>query len=422
MNDFNAIVAALGGIVLVLGLLSRWLERSPLPAPLLALAIGVLLGPQLLSVLDLEALGNRPTILEKAARLTLGIGLVGIALRVPREFPRRHWRTLLVLLGIGMPLMWGISTLLAYLILGLPFWLSALIGAILTPTDPIASSPVVTGPTAEANLSEELRHTISLESGANDGLGYLFVFLPLLMLTRPPGEAIERWLAHTLLWQVGVATAVGLALGWAAGKLLEWAEAHDAIEDDWRLIYTVSLALFTVGIGRVIGSDEVLMVFAAGMAFTEVVTARERHEEERGQEAVNRFFAIPMFILLGAALPWDGWRLLGWRGVLLAAAVLLLRRIPVLLLLRPWLGTVHGVPAALFVGWFGPIAIAAVYYASLVEHRLGQPVVWHVVSLVICVAAVAFGTTAAPFTRWYGRITAANRSRDAGREAAGALG
>ena len=156
------------------------------------------------------------------------------------------------------------------------------------------------------------------------------------------------------------------------------------------------------------------MVFAAGAAFVQTVSREERTEEDRGQEAVNRFFAVPIFVLLGIAIPWDGWRELGWSGVGLAVAVLLLRRPPVLLLLRPIIGTVKSTREALFLGWFGPIAVAAIYYASLMEHRLGQPVVWHAVSLIVCVSVLVHGMTGAPGTRLFGR-TARDGSADGAR-------
>lgn len=402
---FNVIVAVLGGLILVLGLGSKWLAKSPVPATLLALLAGILLGPAVLGIVDPSALGERPLILEKAARLTLGIGLVSVALRIPKEYPRRHGREMLVLIGAGMVLMWCISTALVYLILGLPFWLAALIGAVVTPTDPIAATPIVTGLVAEENLPERLRNAISFESGGNDGLSYLFVFLPFLMLTRPPEEALAHWFLRTLLWEIGVATAFGLVLGYMAARLLQVAERGDLIKDDWRLVYTVALALLAVGAGRLIQSDEVLVVFAAGAAFTQVVGADDRKDEERGQEAVNRFFSIPIFALLGTAIPWAGWWELGWSGVLLVVCLMLLRRPPVLLLLRPVLPNLRRRADALFLGWFGPIAVAAIYYGSLVEHRLANPLVWDVVSLVVCASVLIHGVTATPLTRLYGRTT-----------------
>lgn len=64
---------------------------------------------------------------------------------MPVGYASTNRRLLLVLLGILMPLMWIGSGLLAYLILGLPFWVCVLIGAIVTPTDPVVASSIVAG-------------------------------------------------------------------------------------------------------------------------------------------------------------------------------------------------------------------------------------------------------------------------------------
>jgi sodium/hydrogen antiporter len=417
MEPLDLVVLIVGALVLGLGLVSEWLERSPAPASLLSLIAGVALGPAVLGVFDPAMLGDRATVLERMTRLALGVGLVAVALRIPREFPRRHWRTLLVLTGLGMPLMWVVSTGLVYLILPVPLWMAAVIGAIVTPTDPIAASPIVTGPTARENLPGRVRHAISFDSGANDGLGYLFVFLPALLLTRPTDEAWRHWLVHTLLWEVIVATAAGLVLGYTAARLLRWAEARGSIESDWRLVYTVAMALTALGIGRWMGADELLVVFAAGIAFVQVVSGEDRRVEEHGEEAVNRFFAVGTFALLGTALPWDGWAELGWSGAALAAAVLVLRRPVPLLLLRPLLPDLRSLPDALYVGWFGPIAVAAVYYAALMEELLGAPVVWHAASLVIAASVVAHGVSATALTRLYGTHTGERAAIRARREA-----
>ena len=389
----------------MLGLGSKWLEESPVPATLVALLFGVLIGPEVLDIIDPIELGEKTVILESTARLVLGIGLVSVALRIPKTYPRQNWRQMIILIGLGMLLMWAFSTALIYLILGIPFWLAALIGAILAPTDPIAASPIVTGPVAKKNLPDRLRHAISFESGANDGLSYLFVFLPLLMLTRPPESALSHWLELTLLWEVLAATAFGLLLGYGAAKLLKAAERRDLIQENWRLIYTVALSMLAVGGGKLIRSDEVLVVFAAGAAFVQVVNEDERGEEEKGQEAVNRFFSYPIFTLLGTAIPWAGWWSLGWSGVLLVVAILLLRRPPVLLLLKPFMPALHSKKDALFLGWFGPIAVAAIYYGSLAEHRLKEPLIWDVVSLVICASVLAHGVSSTPLSRLYGKAT-----------------
>lgn len=407
MHHLNIILSSIGVLVLALGLASRPLQRSPFPPTLLALLAGIVLGPAVTDLIDLSELGNRSSIVEGAARVTLAIGLFGVALRVPRAFPRRHAKRLAAFIPAAMLLMWAVSAALVLLVLGLPLWLAALVGAIITATDPIAATPIVTGGEAERHIPEDLRHATSFESGANDGLAYLFVFLPFLLHTMAtPGEATVHWLVRTLLYDVGAATAVGLACGWAAGRLLQAAERRDLVEPKWRLVYTVAVALAVAGGGKLIGSDELLVVFAAGFAFVQVVSEDDRANEEQGQEAVNRFFSIPIFALLGLAIPWDGWMHLGAPGLLLAALVLLLRRPPVLLMLRRWMPGATGSREALFAGWFGPIAVAALYYAAMMGHKLSEPRIWDVVSLVVCASVVAHGMSAAPLTRWLGRARA----------------
>ncbi len=404
MSELNIALAAVGGSVLVLGLLSGLIRRSILSEPLVALLVGVLLGPTILGLLDPAGWGSQETILEQAARLTLAISLMGVALRLPEGEPFRGWRSLAVLLGLVMPLMWLTSGLLVYLILGVPFLVALLVGAVVTPTDPVVSSTIVTGELAEKNLPGRVRHTLSAESGANDGLAYPFVLLPILLLSRPPGEALSHWLAYTLLWEVGAAMVFGALVGYGAGRLLEWANGRGIVEQTSFLAYTIALSLVVLGGAKLLGTDGILAVFVAGLAFDAAVSESDRAEEERVQEAVNRFFILPIFVLLGLTIPWQGWLELGWPGLLLALAVLLLRRLPAVLALKPLLGRVHGMRDALFLGWFGPIGVAALYYANLSVSEAGVEEAWVVGSLIICASILVHGLSATPLTRLYGKL------------------
>jgi sodium/hydrogen antiporter len=404
LSELNVALTAVGGLVLVLGLLSALIRRSILSEPLVALLAGVLLGPAALGLLDPASWGSRETILEQAARLTLAISLMGVALRLPKREPLRGWRSLAVLLGLVMPLMWLASGLLVYLVLGVPFLVALLVGAVVTPTDPVVSSTIVTGELAEKNLPDRVRHTLSTESGANDGLAYPFVFLPIILLTRPPEEALLHWLTHTLLWEVGVAVVFGALVGYGAGRLLEWAHGKGVMEQTSFLAYTIALSLAVLGAAKLLGSDGILAVFVAGLAFDAAVSESDRAEEERVQEAVNRFFILPIFVLLGLTIPWEAWLKLGWAGLFLALAVLILRRLPAVLALKPLLGRVRGTRDGLILGWFGPIGVAALYYANLSVGEAGGEEAWVVGSLIICASILVHGLSATPLTKLYGKL------------------
>ncbi len=82
---------------------------------------------------------------------------------------------------------------------------------------------------------------------------------------------------------------------------------------------------------------------------------------------------------------------------------MLLRRLPWLLALTPLIPRAGGVRDGLFLGWFGPIGIAALFYATLAEHQAGMHEAWVVGSLVISVSVLVHGMSAAPLTHLYGR-------------------
>ena len=403
MSELNIALVAIGAVVLVIGLLSNLLRSTFLSTPIVALVAGVLLGPAVFGLLDPARWGTQEeTILEQATRLTLAISLMGVALRLPERFFFRNWRSIAVLLGLVMPFMWLASGLLVYLILGLPLLAALLVGAVVTPTDPVVSSTIVTGDVAEKNLPARLRHALSAESGANDGLAYPFVFLAILLLARPPGEAWTHWLTHSLLWEVGVAMLFGALAGYGAGWLLEWAEHKDTIEESFFLVYTIALSLVVLGAAKLLGSDGILAVFVAGLGFDFAVKG-DREQQQRVQEASTRFFILPIFVLLGLTIPWQGWVGLGWGGLILVVAVLLLRRLPAVLALNHFMKEVRGGGNALFLGWFGPIGVAALYYANLSLRETGIEAAWTAGSLVICASILIHGVTAAPLTKLYGR-------------------
>jgi sodium/hydrogen antiporter len=407
LNVLYVSLAAIGGLLPLLGLLGGLLkERTPVSEPLIALIAGVLIGPAVLGLLDLAALGNQTLILEEAALITLGVALVGVALRLPIGYSSSNWRLLFVLLGIVMPLMWIVGGLLAYLILGVPLWVAVLIGAIVTPTDPVVASSIVAGGVAERNLPARLRHAISSESGFNDGLALPFVVLPVLVLTEPPGEVLGHWLTHTILLEIVGGAALASLMGYLAGKTLRWAERKETMERTSLLTISLALSLSVLGVTELLHLNGVLAAFVAGIVFNFAGSSDAKESQEEIQEAISRFFDLPIFVLLGMALPWQGWLELGWRGPLLVVAVLVLRRLPTVLALRPLLGPLRGrARDVLFLGWFGPIGAAALYYAAFSLRETGIEEAWVVGSLIICASVLVHGVSATPLTKLYGRLS-----------------
>lgn len=387
--------------------------------PLVCAILGVLLGPVLLGFIQIDP-GHDPAaraLFREASRVTLAIAVLASAMRLPRGWLRRHWRSLFVALGPGMLLMWAAGAAIAWLWLGLPAMVCVLVGAILSPTDPVLSAPIVSGPLAHRTLPDDLRHGINAESGINDGLAAPFVMIPLfaILAARPgggEGHGIAGWLLHVLAIEVGSAVVLGALAGYVARRCMDWASRHPDTERSSMLTIAVALALATLAGLQAIGGNGVLGAFIAGAVLNESLGKDHKEHEEHQEhfnEAVARFFDLPIMFLLGAALPWSDWHALGWNGVAFAASILLLRRLPAWLLLGGLMSWTRPLSYRLFAGWFGPIGAAALFYACDAQDRLGIASIWPVVSLAVAASVVAHGITATHFSLFLRRRETRNR-------------
>lgn len=214
-----------------------------------------------------------------------------------------------------------------------------------------------------------------------------------------------------LLKEVVLAVVAGFVIGYLVGRLQRWATARDYIIKPSLLTVAVALTFGVLGFIRLFGADGILAAFAAGIAF-KLPTEEEADEQEKdAQEALERLFELPVFVMFGILLPWQGWIELGWRGVIFMGTVLLLRRLTVVVPASRFLPPVRQRADQFFTGWFGPIGIAAVYYATLVVHETGSHRAWQISSLVITASILAYGMSATPFTKLYGaRTDGANTS------------
>jgi NhaP-type Na+/H+ or K+/H+ antiporter len=401
LDQLNIVLVVFGTALLLLNAFSSTLQRISLPAPLVGLAFGALIGPYALDLVEMGDFGiAQETLLEHGSRLTLGVGLMSVGLRLPHGYWRPNRRWVIALVGLGMPAMWMVASGIVWAIPGVSLTVALLLGAILTPTDPVASTPIVTGSIAERNVPDRVRLNISSESGLNDGLGYAFVFLPLLTLTSRNGTPWSAWITDVILWEILGGVVGGIVIGALAAKLFVLVTTRNMLEESAYFGFMMPLALLVLGLLKLLGTDGILGVFVAAAVFGQMIPQKDEVQENMAEEIVSRFFTLPIFILLGIALPFDVWRTMSLYVPLLLLAAILFRRILTVWALRPLFRNLHSVPETFFLSWFAALGVSALYYATVAERLTGNATIFDYVALAITLSLIVHGVTATPFGAW----------------------
>jgi len=187
------------------------------------------------------------------SRLVLGVQLVLAGVQLPSKYLKKEWRSLALLLGPGMTIMWLVTSLLIFAFVPHISFLQALaVGACVTPTDPVLSNSIVKGKFADKNIPKELQKIITAESGANDGLGYPFLFLPLYLIEHlgsggdgdgSVAKAMGLWFGETWGYTIIFSVVYGAVVGWIAKELLHWAEEHKYVDKESFLVFAIALAV-----------------------------------------------------------------------------------------------------------------------------------------------------------------------------------
>lgn len=400
VNGLHVGYAVAGSLSVGLILVGKRLDSLPVTAPMVGLLAGVTLGPHALGVVVVAPQARTGLLLE-ATRLLLALSLMGAALRFPARSLVPVARSVAGLVGLAMPLAAAATAALAGWILRLPVGLAALLGACLSPTDPVLASGVVSGEAAEDHLPRPLRQALTVESAANDGLA-----LPLVLLALAPvlGEGILGG-AALAAYQVAVAVVLAVPAGYGAARALVAVSRRRQVDHTSELLLTLFLAVAVLGLARLVDGDGVLAVFVAGVAYNAAIGPEKRSAQDAIDEAFNRFLVAPAFVLFGALLPLPAWVELGWAAVPFAVAVLVLRRPPAVFALRPVLG-LSPLDAG-FAGWFGPMGVSALFYLALsIDEGVGDPRLFAAGTLAVAASTVVHGLTAMPGRRWYRARTA----------------
>ncbi|KAF7130931.1 hypothetical protein CNMCM5793_003866 [Aspergillus hiratsukae] len=389
--NFNIVCATLGGFISVFGLVSYlFKERFYLSEALISLLAGVVFSPHaanFIRPID-YALGSEQNLEEITlyfTRLVLGVQLVLAGIQLPKRYLQIEWKSLSLLLGPGMAAMWMCSSLMIWaMIPNFQFLHALIVAACITPTDPVLSNSIVKGKFADKNVPRPLQRIIVAESGANDGLGYPFLFFGLYLLkyigmdgagySGGAGKAMGLWFYETWVYTVILSVVYGIAVGWVSRELLHWAEEKRYVDRESFLVFAISLALFILGTCGMIGTDDLLACFVAGNVFTQDDWFRLETMDDSLQPTIDMLLNLAVFIWFGAVCPWSSFLSNNiipiYRLVFLGILILLVRRMPIIFAMHKYIHQIEHLFQAGFVGFFGPIGVGAIFYLSVAREYL----------------------------------------------------
>ncbi|EIE86851.1 hypothetical protein RO3G_11562 [Rhizopus delemar RA 99-880] len=302
---------------------------------------------------------------------------MAVGIELPKHYMKKEWLTMFMLLVPIMIFMWLVSGLFIWWLVPPINYLHALvIAACVCPTDPILANSVVKGRFAEKHVPAHIRNALSAESGANDGMGFPFLFLALFLISEENvGTAIGKWIYMTCLFQIALSCVIGLVVGYIARIILQWSEKNHLIDKPSFLCFAIALALFLMSMTGFSGSDDLLACFVAGNAFSWDDWFRQETEEAHFQEVIDMMLNLAVFVYIGAIIPWSdfGNAALGlapWRLVVIAILILVFRRLPILIILKPVMPAMKTYREAIFSGWFGPMGVGAVFLSMVAKEEL----------------------------------------------------
>lgn len=403
METFEIALIVLGALLVIGALISGYVNRSFLSLTALYVLAGFALGEGGLGVLSFTA---DEGFVEELAIIALVVILFRDGLEVEAELLAKQWHLPLRKLLVAMPITAVIIMVAGHFIVGLSWLEAALLGALLSPTDPVLSSAVVTNP----RVPRLIRNSLNLESGLNDGLA--------LALIIPVAAALDGGKGGTVWWQfmledISLGVFAGIALGYLASRLIPRSSDSLGIPDHHKVLYALGVALLTYGILAYVGHGNALIAVFVCAITLGIRRADIREYFSSGAEEILELIKLGIFVVFGSILTVQALFSNGWAAVAIVAVTLLLARTA-----GVWLSLIGNreklsTQTKAFMSWFGPKGVATMTY-SLFLLALGVPGATEVTNLAaLCVVTsiVAHGLTDTPGANWIGRVAAEAREK-----------
>lgn len=401
VHPASTLVLALGA-----GVLAHLVARhTRVSAIVVLLGLGAALGPDGLGWVQPRSLGEGLfAIVELAVAIILFEG--GLNLEISRL--RRSQRPIRRLVSLGAIVTLAGGALFARWLLDWSWLQCWLFGSLIVVTGPTVIGPLV----SELRLHPRVATVLEAEGVLIDPIGALIAVV-MLELSLSPGQDPLASGALGLLFRLGFGAIFGLL----AGLLLAWLlRIRHVVPEGFENVFTLAAVLgIFQGCNELVSQSGILSVAIAGVVVGNVRTRVDRDLREF-KDQISLLLIGLLFVLLAADVRFAEVRALGWAGLALVGALIVI--------VRPfnvWLSTAGSelsVRERLLIAWLAPRGIVAAALASLTAAGLdagglpGGAEIRALVFLTILGTVLLAGLTAGPVStllgvRLPGRDTAA---------------
>ncbi len=385
-------------VILGYGYYSKLLLRFNISGPMIFAAVGIFLSPL---GIGSSAIKMNSELVQIVAEFALIIVLFSDASGLSLKNLRKEWSIPVRLLFVGLPITIVVAALMAKEIFpGETTLYLLMMAVILAPTDAALGKAVVTDKT----VPEEIRSSINVESGLNDGIVFPILITVLAMIVSGHEQAQDNsWITY-VAQQIILGALIGSAIGYMGGRLSTKVIEKDWMAESYHNLVPIALAILTYFLAEYSGGNGFIAAFFAGL-FVGNYNEDLRQHVENFAESEGDLLILVSFLVFGAVFipaTIDFWNFNVFLYAILSLTVL--RMIPVAISL---IGTKFDLATVLFIGWFGPRGIASILYVLIVVNKIGSikghETIYAVISLTVLLSIILHGLSAQPFARLYAK-------------------
>jgi cell volume regulation protein A len=311
------------GTMLAIGTFSGLIaHRLNVPDVVVFLLVGMLIGPEMLGLVDIKAdSAINQIILIFGSSYILFDGGATLRFRVLKEV----WVTIVVIATIGLLITAAVTGVVAYYVLGVPLVVAMLLGATIASTDPATLVPIF----RQVRIKDRVAQTVMSESAFNDAMGAIATF-GILAVAMGSGEFSVQSSLLDLAKQASLGIIAGGVLGYLAAALI----AHEkyAFLEEYAPVVTLMAVIGAYMAADGLHASGFMAVFVFGIMLGNRESfglKMDEGEAEKFEDFITTtafIMRLFIFILLGAQVNFGLMREYLVPGVIIVTVFMLVAR------------------------------------------------------------------------------------------------